>query len=79
MRQNSVLVLVINNAQVLRSTHILNIPVRVFFHLACKNGCPPEFKNFNDHTFRDPNMQAILHMLEGKPNVKPCSWNNIHI
>ena len=39
---------------------------------------PPEFKNFNDRTFRDPNvnMQAILDMLEGKPNAK--TWNNIH-
>ena len=60
----------------LRSTHILNIPVRVFCHLACKNGCPPEFKNFNDRTFRDANMQHILDMLEGKPHAKP--WNNIH-
>ena len=66
----------IDNAQVLRSTHILNIPVRVFCHLACKNGCPPDFKKFNDRTFRDANMQAILDMLEGKPNAKP--WNNIH-
>ena len=66
----------IDNAQVLRSTHILNIPVRVFCHLACKNGCPPDFKKFNDRTFRDANMQAVLDMLEGKPNAKP--WNNIH-
>ena len=65
-----------NAMQVLRSTHILNIPVRVFCHLACKNGCPPEFKNFNDRTFRDPNMQYILDVLEGKPHAKP--WNNIH-
>ena len=36
----------------------------------------PEFKNFNDRTFRDPNMQTILDMLEGKPNAK--TWNNIH-
>ena len=60
----------------MRSTHILNIPVRVFCHLACKNGCPPDFKLFNDRGFRGPNMQGILDMLEGKPNAKP--WNNVH-
>ena len=60
----------------MRSTHILNIPVRVFCHLACKNGCPPDFKLFNDRGFRAPNMQSILDMLERKPNAKP--WNNVH-
>ena len=60
----------------MRSTHILNIPVRVFCHLACKNGCPPDFKLFNDRGFRAPNMQSILDMLEGKANAKP--WNNVH-
>ena len=37
-------------------------------HLACKD--------FNDRTFRIPNMVKIMDMLEGKPNVK--KWNNIH-
>ena len=64
-----------NAMQVLCSTHILNISMSVFCHLPCKNGCLLEFKNYNDHTFCSPNMQNILGMLEGKPNVKP--WNNI--
>ena len=61
---------------ILRSTHCINIPVRVFCHLACKNGCPPEFKGYNDRTFRTPNMDFILAMLEGRPGAK--KWNNIH-
>ena len=62
--------------QVLRCTHVVNIPVRVFCWLACKNGCPSAFKDFNDRTFRQANMDAILDMLEGKPDAE--TWNNIH-
>ena len=67
-----------NAMQVLsmRSTHILNIPVRVFCHLACKNGCLPESKNCNDLIFQSLNMQNILDMFEGKPNAK--LWNNFY-
>ena len=62
--------------QVLCSTHILNIPIRVFCHLACKNECPPDFKQYNDCGFRGLNMQRIIDVLEGKLNAKP--WNNMH-
>ena len=65
-----------NSIQGLCSMHILNIPVRVFCHLACKNGCLPESKNCNDLIFQSLNMQNILDMFEGKPNAK--LWNNFY-
>ena len=50
--------------QVLRYTHVVNIPVRVFCWLACKNGCPAGFKDYNDRTLHTPNMDIILDMLK---------------
>ena len=37
---------------------------------------PPEFKGYNNRTFRTPNTDFILAMLEGRPRAK--KWNNIH-
>ena len=59
----------------LRSTNILSIPVRVFCHMCCKNGCPTGFEGFNDRGFREENMESIVKMLKGE-GEKP--WNNIH-
>ena len=43
----------------LHSTNILSIPVRVFCHMCCKNGCPTDFEGFNDRGFREANMYGV--------------------
>jgi hypothetical protein len=60
---------------ILRCTNILPMPVRVFCHMACKNGCPPQFRGFNDRGFREGNMNDVLRILRGEG---PKPWNNIH-
>lgn len=60
---------------VLRCTGTLRIPVRVFCHLACRNGCPPEFKGYNSRTFRESNMQDLELKLDGKHPSQ--NWNNV--
>ena len=46
--------------QILRSTNILPVPVRVFSHMVSKlkNGCPDRFEGYNDHGFR-----GSMHMI----------------
>ena len=60
---------------VLRSTHVISIPVRVFCHMCSKDGCPPKFRNYNDRTFKKPNMEDVLKILDGQG---PKLWNHIH-
>ena len=50
--------------------------MHIITHHACKNGSPVDFKHYNDHTFRSPNIQGILDMLKGKPHAK--LWNTMH-
>ena len=61
--------------QILRSTNIVPIPVRVFCHMVPKNGCPEGFEGYNDRGFRDTNMEDIILTLNGK-GQRP--WNNVH-
>lgn len=61
--------------QLLRCIGCLEIPTRVFCHMACKNGCPRKFQDFNDRPFRVSNMQELEDKLHGRhPND---TWNNM--
>jgi len=60
--------------QLLRSTDPIKIPVRVFCHMVCQNGCPPEFDGYNDRSFRESNTQELEAKLEGRHSD---TWNNL--
>ena len=61
----------------LRSTFVVPIPVRVFCHMVCKDGCPEDFKGFNDRNFQRSNMDHLIRLLIGV--LTPAeSWNNVH-
>jgi hypothetical protein len=60
--------------QLLRSTDPIKIPVRVFCHMVCQNGCPAEFDGYNDRSFRESNMQELEAKLEGRHSE---TWNNL--
>lgn len=60
--------------QLLRCTAPIQIPVRVFCHMACQRGCPSDFDGYNDRAFRESNMLELLAKLEGRHSE---SWNNL--
>jgi hypothetical protein len=61
--------------QVLRCIGCLEIPVRVFCHMVCRNGCPKEFHDYNDRPFRMSNMQDLELKLNGRHATD--TWNNM--
>jgi hypothetical protein len=60
--------------QLLRCTAPIQIPVRVFCHMACQRGCPSDFDGYNDRAFRESNMLELEAKLEGRHSE---SWNNL--
>jgi hypothetical protein len=60
--------------QLLRCADCVRIPVKIFCHMVCKSGCPPEYDGYNDRPFKDTNMNELESKLSGK-HVE--SWNNM--
>lgn len=58
----------------LRCADCVKVPVKVFSHMVCQNGCPPDFEGYNDRPFRDANMLELEAKLSGKHSE---SWNNM--